>query len=78
MDKIWCRNPSKSEAVVAGLKKTIDHAEPTKKLNAKKSYISFQFNKFVIFICLFLTKIEFYLDLYKVYIYTYCLIAVLL
>jgi len=32
MDKIWYRNPSKSEviAVVAGMKKTNDHAELTK------------------------------------------------
>ena len=33
MDKIWHRNPSKSErslAVVAGMKKPNDHAEPTK------------------------------------------------
>jgi len=33
MDKIWYRNPSKcrrSLAVVAGMKKTYDHAEPTK------------------------------------------------
>ena len=31
MDKIWDRNPAKSEslAVVAGMKKTNDHAEPT-------------------------------------------------
>ena len=31
MDKIWDRNPSKSEvtlAVVAGIKKTNDHTEP--------------------------------------------------
>ena len=28
MDKIWDRNPSL--AVVAGMKKTNDHAEPTK------------------------------------------------
>jgi len=32
MDKIWCRYPSKSEVIglVAGMKKPIDHAEPTK------------------------------------------------
>jgi len=30
MDKIWYRNPSKSLAVVAGMKKTDDQAEPTK------------------------------------------------
>ena len=32
MDKIWYRNPSKLEvvAVVAGMKKQNDHAEPTK------------------------------------------------
>ena len=30
MDKIWYRNPSKSEAVVAGMKKTNDHAEQKK------------------------------------------------
>ena len=37
MDKIWYRNPSKSKslAVVAGMEKTNDHAEPTKKSNAK-------------------------------------------
>ena len=35
MDKIWYRNPSKSLAVVAGMKKPNDHAEPTKKSNAK-------------------------------------------
>ena len=31
MDKIWDRNPAKSEslAVVVGMKKTNDHAEPT-------------------------------------------------
>jgi len=27
MDKIWDRNPSKSEAVVAAMKKTNDHAD---------------------------------------------------
>ena len=30
MDKLWDRKSSKSEAVVAGMKKTNDHAEPTK------------------------------------------------
>jgi len=32
MDKIWYRNPSKSVAlaVVVGMKKPNDHAEPTK------------------------------------------------
>jgi len=30
MDKIWDRNPSKSEVVVAGMKKTNGHPEPTK------------------------------------------------
>ena len=32
MDKIWYRNPSKSGlmAVVVGMKKMNDHAEPTK------------------------------------------------
>ena len=31
MDKIWDRNPSKSEVIgaVAGMKKTNDYAEPT-------------------------------------------------
>ena len=36
MDKIWDRNPSKSEvtlAVVAGMTKTNDHAEPTNTKN---------------------------------------------
>ena len=35
MDKIWYRNPSKSLAVVAGMKKTNDHTELTK-VDAKK------------------------------------------
>ena len=35
MDKIWDRNPSRSLAVVAGMKKPNGHAEPTKS-NAKK------------------------------------------
>ena len=30
MDKIWYRNPSKSEVIVAGMKKPNDHVEPTK------------------------------------------------
>jgi len=33
MDEIWYGNPSKSEVIgrnVAGMKKTNDHAEPTK------------------------------------------------
>ena len=32
MDKIWFENPSKSEAIgrCGGMKKTNDHAEPTK------------------------------------------------
>ena len=32
MDKIWYRNPSKSEVIgrCAGMKKTNDHVEPTK------------------------------------------------
>ena len=36
MDKIWDRNPSKSEVIArcGGDEKTIDHAEPTK---AKKN-----------------------------------------
>ena len=38
MDKIWYRNPSKSEVIGrwGGIKKTNDHTEPTKKSNAKK------------------------------------------
>ena len=37
MDKIWDRNPSKSEVIVVGMKKTNDHAERiAKKINIKK------------------------------------------
>ena len=38
MDKIWYRNPSRSEVIGrwGGIKKTNDHTEPTKKSNAKK------------------------------------------
>jgi len=37
MDKIWYRNPSQSEVIGRyGMKKPNDHAEPTKKSNAKK------------------------------------------
>ena len=37
MDKIWYRNPSKLEVIgrCGGDKKMNDHAEPTKKSNAK-------------------------------------------
>ena len=38
MDKIWYRNPSKSEVIgrCGGEEKTNDHADPTKKSNVKK------------------------------------------
>ena len=38
MDKIWYRNPSKSEVIgrCGGNEKTNDHAEPTKDSNDKK------------------------------------------
>ena len=39
MDKIWDGNPSKSEVIVAGMKKTNEHAEPTK-LKANKFEIA--------------------------------------
>jgi len=42
MDKIWYRNPSKSEVIchVAGMKKPNDHAEQNRqKSNANKIYI---------------------------------------
>ena len=39
MDKIWYRNPSKSEVIgrYGGMKKPNDHAELTKKSNTKKT-----------------------------------------
>jgi len=39
MDKIWYRNPSKSEIIVSGMKRLNDHAEP-KKSNAKNKKIN--------------------------------------
>ena len=38
MDNIWYRNPSKSDVIgrCCGDEKTNNHADPTKKLNAKK------------------------------------------
>ena len=40
MDKIWYRNPSKTEVIgsCGGEEKPNDQAEPTKRLNAKNIY----------------------------------------
>ena len=83
MDKIWYRNPQsrRSLAVVAGMKKTNDHTEPTKfeRKKTNKVHLPLLYYSNIVFLSLMFCYLiwNFNKDFHNLFIYLFFLTVVI-